>query len=208
MKQDIIDLILQAQNGDKKAFEKLYNQYHAKLYQYISGLCYERNLDAEDVVQETFVQAWKKLGTLKEPKAFGSWLKKIAKNLIKRRNAKKTREKKGKQHLRNRCKNSLLMGYALVKEVGEEMQYKQEAYDPEQLSPMDEADRRETREVVRRQVRRLSSLHQKVAEEHYWNDHLVNEIAQELNKPEGTVKRLLYEARRQLENMLGPDLSF
>jgi RNA polymerase sigma factor (sigma-70 family) len=208
MKQDIIDLILQAQNGDKKAFEKLYNQYHAKLYQYISGLCYERDLDAEDVVQETFFQAWKKLPTLKEPKAFGSWLKKIAKNLIKRRNAKKTREKKGKQHLRNRCKNSLLMGYALVKEVGEEMQYKQEAYDPEQLSPMDEADRRETREVVRRQVRRLSSLHQKVAEEHYWNDHLVNEIAQELNKPEGTVKRLLYEARRQLENMLGPDLSF
>jgi len=208
MKQDIIELILQAQNGDKKAFEKLYNQYHAKLYQYISGLCYERNLDAEDVVQETFVQAWKKLGTLKEPKAFGSWLKKIAKNLIKRRNAKKTREKKGKQHLRNRCKNSLLMGYALVKEVGEEMQYKQEAYDPEQLSPMDEADRRETREVVRRQVRRLSSLHQKVAEEHYWNGRLVDEIAQELNKPEGTVKRLLYESRQQLRDMLSPYLSF
>ncbi len=208
MTQDVIELILQAQNGDKGAFDKLCNQCHAKLYQYISGLCYERDLDAEDVVQETFFQAWKKIRTLKEPKALGSWLKQIAKNLTKRHNAKKTREKKGKQHLRNRRKNSLLMGYALVKEVGEEMQYKQEAYDPEQLSPMDEAADREMREALHQMLPHLSPLHRKVAEEHYLNGRLVAEIAQELNKPEGTIKRLLYEARQQLHDMLDPYLSF
>jgi RNA polymerase sigma factor (sigma-70 family) len=207
MTQNVIDLVLQARNNDKNAFAKLYYQYYQKLCQYISGLCYERNLDAEDVVQETFVQAWKKLGTLKEPKAFGSWLKKIAKNLIKRHSAKKAREEEAKRHLRKLRKVSF-SGYVSTDAERGEKHYEYETYDPEQLSPLDEVNRRETCEVVRRQVRRLSSLHQKVAEEHYWNDHLVNEIAQELNKPEGTVKRLLYESRQQLRDMLSPYLSF
>jgi RNA polymerase sigma factor (sigma-70 family) len=208
MTQDMIDLVLQAQNGDKKAFDKLCNQYYTKLYQYTSGLCYERNLVAEDVVQETFIQTWKKLRTLKEPKAFESWLKKIAKNLIKRRNAKKTREKKGKQHLRKLRNESLSLGYVFTEDHWGEKHYEYETYDPEQIDPMDEVDRREAHETLRQQLRRLSPLHQKVAEEYYLNGRLVNEIAQELNKPEGTVKRLLYESRQQLYDMLGPDLSF
>lgn len=207
MTQNVIDLVLQARNGDENAFAKLHNQCHAKLYQYTSGLCYETNLDAEDVVQEALLQVWKKLGTLKEPKAFGSWTQQIATNRAKRYNAKSKREKKGKRHLRKLRKVSF-SGYVSKDDDWGEKHYEYETYDPEQLSPMDEADRRETCEVVRRQIRRLPPLHQKVVEEYYFNGRTVAEIARDLNKPEGTVKRLLYEARQQLYDMLSPYLSF
>ena len=38
---------------------------------------------AEDVMQETFLSAWKKLETLKEPAKFGAWVCRIAKNAAK-----------------------------------------------------------------------------------------------------------------------------
>ena len=54
-------------------FEALVNAYSADLYRYAYWLCKEANL-AEDMVQETFMRAWKSLHQLEKPESAKSWL--------------------------------------------------------------------------------------------------------------------------------------
>ena len=75
MEQSTIGLIQQAQNGDKQAFEKLFKLYSLKLEVYVMAQCFKYpnyfiNSYLDEIVQETMIQVWKYLYTLKEPKYF------------------------------------------------------------------------------------------------------------------------------------------
>ena len=74
----ITELVLAAQSGDAKAFESL----HRLFGRMVHGLLLSRmsRADAEDLVQDVFLQAWQKLPALREPKAFGSWLARLTRN--------------------------------------------------------------------------------------------------------------------------------
>lgn len=81
-------LIQKAQRGNDKAFLKVFQHYEADLYR--MAYVYVKNPDdALDVVQEVAYQAFKKMGTLREPKYVKTWLVKItmncALNLMKQR---------------------------------------------------------------------------------------------------------------------------
>lgn len=54
-------------------FDALARQYGADLYRYAMWICGNDAL-AKDLVQETFLRAWKALDSLKDPKATKSWL--------------------------------------------------------------------------------------------------------------------------------------
>ncbi len=54
-------------------FEKLARQYSTDLYRYAMWICGNDAL-AKDLVQETFLRAWKALDSLKSEKAAKSWL--------------------------------------------------------------------------------------------------------------------------------------
>jgi len=70
---------------DKRArYENLVNAYSGWLYRYAYWLCGEP-AGAEDLVQETFLRAWRFLDALKEEKAAKSWLTTI----LRRENARK-----------------------------------------------------------------------------------------------------------------------
>lgn len=77
----------------------------------------------------------------------------------------------------------------------EELRWEDTVYDPDQLDPADEAVERETHDIVRQKLEHLSPTHRQVVKEFYFEYRSVAEIAQRLMKPEGTVKRLLFEAR-------------
>jgi RNA polymerase sigma-70 factor (ECF subfamily) len=66
-------LVRAAQNGDLLAFERLYRDNERKVF----GLCYRLSSDpalAEELTQEVFVRAWRKLGSFRGESAFSSWL--------------------------------------------------------------------------------------------------------------------------------------
>ena len=73
--------VRKAQAGDREAFKDLYLAHHEPLYRFcLSEL---RNPDeAEEAVQETFVKAWRALGSFRGEAAFLGWLYRIARNLI------------------------------------------------------------------------------------------------------------------------------
>ena len=71
-------LVRRARSGDEAAFGDLYRRY-ARL---VHGLLLARipPSDVEDLVQEVFLSAWKRLDSLRDPAAFGGWLSMIARN--------------------------------------------------------------------------------------------------------------------------------
>lgn len=81
-------LVRRAQGGDAEAFGELYRRYAASLVGYLVAVLSRRQAsqagvwsDAEDLVQDAFRTAWRKLPSLRSPSCFPSWLRSIARNL-------------------------------------------------------------------------------------------------------------------------------
>ena len=72
-------IIDRCKNGEVKAQFILYKQYSKAMYN-IAMRFLNNKMDAEDILQESFVTAFEKLGDLTDPNAFGSWLKRIVIN--------------------------------------------------------------------------------------------------------------------------------
>jgi len=69
-------LVLLAQTGDRASLEQLLRDIHAPLRRYISGLVGPDF--ADDVLQETALQIFRKLPFLREPAVFRPWAYRIA----------------------------------------------------------------------------------------------------------------------------------
>lgn len=66
-------------NGDSKAQYELYRQYSKAMYNVSLRIC-GNTAEAEDILQEAFLQAFAKINTYRQESAFGAWLKKIVVN--------------------------------------------------------------------------------------------------------------------------------
>lgn len=74
--------IERAQAGDNAAFGILYDHYSKPLYRFIAVKVATRE-EAEDLLHEVFLSAWRKLPSFKaQGFPFGSWLYKIARNRV------------------------------------------------------------------------------------------------------------------------------
>ena len=71
--------ISRAQNGDEQAFSDLVKTYHAFVYAIVIGIMKDSH-DAEEVVQDVFVNAYRGLPQLEDAAKFKSWLAEIARN--------------------------------------------------------------------------------------------------------------------------------
>ena len=69
-------LVLRSQNGDAGAFSMLLRDYQRMAWGYVFARISDAH-QAEDVCQEAFVDAYRKIGSLRAPAAFPSWLKTI-----------------------------------------------------------------------------------------------------------------------------------
>ncbi len=65
--------------GDDRAFEALYRRYHRRIYAYVVGMVKDHGR-AEDVTQEVFVSALRRMRQTERPIAFKPWIYEIAKN--------------------------------------------------------------------------------------------------------------------------------
>lgn len=72
-------LVKRATANDYRAYEQLYSRHVGRVFALCFRLCSDREM-AEDLTQEAFVQAWRKLARFRGDSAFGSWLYRIATN--------------------------------------------------------------------------------------------------------------------------------
>jgi RNA polymerase sigma factor (sigma-70 family) len=72
-------LVAAVRRGDDRAFEALYQRYHRRIHAYVLGMVKDHQR-AEDVTQEVFVSALRRMRATERPIAFKPWVYEIAKN--------------------------------------------------------------------------------------------------------------------------------
>ncbi|MEO7987391.1 MAG: RNA polymerase sigma factor [Gemmatimonadales bacterium] len=76
---DAVDATLAA-SGDASAFERLYRAHIGRIHSLVRRMMSDQ--EADDVAQDVFVRAWQKLGSFRGESAFGTWLHRLAVNVI------------------------------------------------------------------------------------------------------------------------------
>ncbi|MCW2968560.1 MAG: sigma-70 family polymerase sigma factor [Solirubrobacteraceae bacterium] len=72
-------LVRRVRRGDDRAFEQLYHRYHRRITAYIQGMVHD-HARAEDIAQDVFVSALRRMRDTDRPIAFKPWIYEIAKN--------------------------------------------------------------------------------------------------------------------------------
>jgi len=71
-------LVRSARAGDESAFARLYERYGRVVHAMLLGRAAREEVD--DLVQDVFLTAWRRLDDLRDPAAFGGWITMIARN--------------------------------------------------------------------------------------------------------------------------------
>ena len=83
-------LVAAALAGDESAFGRLYDGWYDRVWNVARRVVHDPEVAAE-VAQDAFLSAWRSLGTLEDPDAFGGWLLRIARNASFNRQRKEAR---------------------------------------------------------------------------------------------------------------------
>ena len=133
--------------------------------------------EAEDVAQQVFVEAFERLGGLRDPARLGAWLRSITIH----RSIDRIRRRRDQADI----------------EAGPVP----ESNEP---TPQEQLSKQELRESVLAAVGRLSKTQRETTTLYYINGYSVAEVAAVQEVPVGTVKRRLHDAREKLkEEMIG-----
>lgn len=74
-------LVTRSRGGCQQSFNELYQRHAGRLMPMLWRLSGGRVNQAEDWLQEGFLQAWRTLDGLNDPQSFGAWLKRLTINL-------------------------------------------------------------------------------------------------------------------------------
>ena len=185
-KQQFLLTLQRAKEGDIKAFEEIFQLYHRRIYNAVYGMLGDPD-DAQDVTQDVFMRLHDALPTLRADEAFSTYLYRIALNLCRDRARRKKRVR------------FQSMDTPRTDDEGdsEPMDFPDQGKLPEETLTNDELQRR-----VREAVQTLSPDHRAVIVMHHFQGMEVNDIANILKVPTGTVKSRLARGRDQLHRKL------
>lgn len=179
-------LVLLARAGDRRAFEMLVVQHQRRVARLVSR--YVRNAtDVEDLVQETFIRAWRGLDSFRGDSSFGTWLYRIATNL-------------SLNHIkRTRPTVSLSMDH---EESPDGPPEPAEGEDPERMLMA-----REIGATVERALAELNEDYRRALLLYEMDGRQYKEIAALTNAPIGTVRARIFRAREHIAARLEPLLT-
>ena len=173
-------LLQQIYTGDADAFDQLYTRHAQTIYRLGWSMLREAQA-AEDVVQETFMRAYRARKRFDPGKAsFGTWLYQIALN-----------------YCRSQLRRKQLPTLPWFNHASDAATHPATAPSPEGRLLRDEYQR-----SLWKAVEALSARLKEVIILHYYLDLPAVEIAVMLNCPEGTVYSRLHNARKRLAEIL------
>ena len=172
-----VDLVRRARDGDGESFSLLVKKHTDRAYRIAFSLLRNRS-DAEDAVQDSFITAYRSIRKLKEEAAFGSWFARIVTT-------------RSYDILRKRQRDRLADG------------------DEDSISRMEgiptKADSPEAVNLsfnLRWAIDHLPETHRLIVLLHYAEGATTDEISDIINRPSGTVRRMLSESYRLMRPYL------
>ena len=85
------EIVNHALRGDMEAFAELIRLYQREVWAVISAMLLDK-MKTEDLVQQTFVSAYRHLDQFQRERDFGAWLKEIARNQVRQELRSRQRE--------------------------------------------------------------------------------------------------------------------
>jgi RNA polymerase sigma-70 factor (ECF subfamily) len=147
--------------------------------------------EAEDVVQETFLEAWRHLEQLREPERLSAWLDGICRNVCKRH---------------HRAQETSLQTSELSTSESETESEAFDLPDPAAIDPAEELERQDMQVLLDRALGHLSQSTRELIELCYLAELPQREVAQRLDMSLGALELKLHRARRQLHQVLHGEL--
>jgi RNA polymerase sigma-70 factor (ECF subfamily) len=163
------DLIEKSKEGDEASFNALFSLYKERIFYTCLGIVKDQE-SAEDLTQETFIQAYTHLSSFKGNSSFYTWLYRIAHNLSLNHVKKKGRIKED----------------ALIEEL-----YANPV-------PPQTPENREFQELLEKSLSTLSEKHRLVYVMCEIEKRPQKEVAALLSIKEGTVRSRLFNARKKI----------
>lgn len=173
----LIELVKQ---GDTQAYEELYQRYHKLAFYYAYKLC-KNDADAKDIVQESFIEIYRSIGSLKENSFFKAWMYKI----VSSKSKKLFRKNK---HITSDFENEAVLG---------EVREQRIEFIPEALAHF-----KNDQELLNAFIDQLPEAQRSIVVLFYLEQFSLKEIAEIIDLPIGTVKSRLSYARTYLKKAL------
>ena len=182
MRNDDAELIQRVLAGDDDAFSVLVKKYQKQVH----ALAWRKIGDfhiAEEITQDTFLKAYKKLATLKEPQRFDSWLYVIA---------------------ANRCRSWLRKKRVWTQPLEQLEETDDEQLQREMYSEFVAAENERTtaeaqRDVVKKLLAKLQDSERTIMTLHYFGEMTCTEIGAFLGVSKNTIKSRLRRAQQRLK---------
>jgi RNA polymerase sigma-70 factor (ECF subfamily) len=168
-------LVSAAQQGDREAFGRLCEQFQRAVY----AIAFRRLGDyaeAQEVCQEVFIQAMRKIGQLRDPRCFAGWLRSMASRMALNRAVRGPRMPVMRDTFEVAC--------------------------PGQQTPLGDILDAECRAQVHSGLDRLSTLDRETLVAFYFDGRSLIEMSDQFRTPIGTIKRRLHVARKRLAREL------
>ncbi len=169
---ELTSLVRAAQAGDREAFGQLVERFQHSVYS-IGLRRLNDHAEAQELCQEVFVQAMRKIGQLRQPECFGGWLRSIANRM---------------------AINRAVRGGTAVPTDPSML----EATCMDRDTPLRSVLARERRDQVRAGLGRLGRLDRDTLVAFYVNGQSIMEMSDSFDSPVGTIKRRLHVARKRL----------
>ena len=169
-------LIYRAQTGDEEAFADLMREYYAYVYA-IVGKIVDNAHDAEEVVQDAFLNAYQGLGQLEDATKFKGWLAEITRNCA-------------RQLLRKQRGETVS-----IDEVSEQILQTQDSLDERLMQ-------QEQRELIRRTIETLPQKDREIVRAFYLEGASYDELTSAHGLSYNAVASRLSRAKRQLSKRL------
>ena len=169
------DLLQRIAAGDRLAMRVLFSRHQLRLHRFVLRVVRDEAV-AEDAVSDTFLDVWRKAGDFEGKSQVSTWLMSIARF-------------KALSALRRRRESGLDEDWAAGIE--------DEADTPEVIS-----QKRDKGAAIRLCMERLTPEHREVLDLVYYHETSVEEVAEIVGIPEGTVKTRLFHARKKLAELL------
>jgi RNA polymerase sigma-70 factor, ECF subfamily len=170
------DLVRAAQQGDRQAFGRLVEQYQRAVYAAVIRRL-DDHAEAQEVCQEVFIQALRKIGQLRDPRCFGGWLRSMAARMAINRAVRRGPRTPG------------------LSEAAE-------AACAERRTPLGVVLAEEQRAQVRMGLHRLGTMDRETLVAFYYDGRTLIEMSDQFQTPVGTIKRRLHVARKRLAREL------